>query len=100
MPLTPAEIAGLPEYRALLERRRRAGLPLALLVTSAYFVFILLVAYKPHVMGHLLGSSVTVGIVYGLALILMTMAVTAWYVRFSNNHLEPLLKIIREKAGA
>lgn len=100
MSLSSAEISALPEYKALLERRRSATIPLAALVTVAYFVFILMVAYKPHLMGHPLGGSVTVGIVYGLGLIFLTMGVTAWYVGYANRHLEPLLKAIQQKAGA
>jgi len=92
------EIHALPEYRELLYRRRRVTRPLTILMLAAYFSFILAVGYTPDLLATKLSDGVTsVGILLGLFLILLTFAITAFYVWYANKHLEDLVIRIQAK---
>lgn len=93
-------IADMPEYKELLRKRYIVAVPLALLVFVAYISFILLVAYAPHILSIVMPDGVsTLGIWYGLGLIILTLIVTGSYVVYSNTELDNLVKIIQEKRG-
>ncbi len=94
-------IVALPEYTALLRQRRRVIVPLCIVVLVAYYTFILLVAYRPDLMGQPLhaGTSTSVGLAAGLGLILMTFAITAFYVWYANTRIEPILHALHQKAA-
>lgn len=94
-------LTSLPEYQELLRKRRAIARPLALIVLLSYYSFILLVAYAPSFLGTPIGGTIaTYGIVYGLCLILLTFAVTAFFVWYTNKHVEGLVEQIQEKAAA
>jgi uncharacterized membrane protein (DUF485 family) len=92
-------IGALPEYRELIHKRHRVATPLTILILVAYFAFILMVAYTPHILAMpiVAGGVTTVGIVFGLGLILITFGITAFFVWYANSRLEKLLHIIQQK---
>ena len=67
----------------------------------AYVGFILLIAFKPALLGTPIaaGSPITLGIPLGLGLILLAMVITGIYVRVSNKVFDPLTKAARKSAG-
>lgn len=94
------EIRALPEYRELLHKRRKIGIPLCVIMLLAYYAFIFTVAYEPAVLSQRMSDGVTtLGIWVGLGLILLTWAVTAFYVWYVNSHLEDLINRIQAKAA-
>jgi len=96
--LSVDEIHALPEYRELLYRRRRVTRPLTVLMLTAYFSFILAVGYTPELLASKLSDGVTsLGILLGLGLILLTFAITAFYVWYANKYLEDLVIRIQAK---
>lgn len=96
-----AEIGALPEYKLLLSKKRAITIPLTAVMLIAYYAFVLLVAYDPGFLSTKLSDGITsLGIVLGLGLILLTFAVTAFYVWYANSHLENLIIKIQEKAGS
>lgn len=98
--LTPQQIRSLPEYSELLAKRRKITVPLAIVTLSAYFSFILMVAYTPDILGRTTADGITtIGIWFGLGLILLTFAITATYVWFANTRIEKLLTAIQHKAS-
>lgn len=94
-------VTSLPEYHELLRRRRLITIPLIIAMLGAYFSFILLVAYKPVFLAQTVGAGVlTYGIIFGLGIILLTLAITVVYVWYSNSRIENLVIDIKQKAVA
>ena len=92
------KIGELSEYHELLRRRRTVAVPLTVLMLVAYYAFILLVAYAPSVLSIRLADGVTsLGVLLGLGIIGVTLAITAFYVWYTNKHLEDLVSRIQEK---
>lgn len=86
------------EFKALLKARRQLALPVVALIISAYFGFILLVAFKPAVLGHIVGNGqVSIGIYAGLGLLLLSFFLTAFYLRRSDGKIATLQKDIQDK---
>lgn len=97
--LNSEAIKALPEYQTLLHQRRILAWPLCLIILTGYYSFILAVAYFPAMLATPLGDGVTsVGIVFGLGLILLTFAVTAVFVWRTNATTAILLAQIKDKA--
>ena len=72
--------------RQLAARRWRLALSLTGVIVVAYVGFVLLVAFdKPLAGKPILGGRISVGIVLGAALIVLSAAITAIYVRWANR---------------
>ncbi|MCD8563365.1 MAG: DUF485 domain-containing protein [Alphaproteobacteria bacterium] len=98
---SPAEIGAMPEYKLLLSKKRAVTTPLTIIMLVAYYAFVLLVAYDPGFLSTKLSDGITsLGIVLGLGLIILTLAITTFYVWYANSHLENLISKIQEKAGS
>lgn len=92
-------ITSLPEYRELLERKRQLAVPLVIIMLVVYFGFIIGLAFFPAVLSTRIGDGVTtVGIGLGLGIIVLTFALTGFFIHHSEKRLD-LLVTIREKAG-
>ena len=94
-------LANNPHYTELVRRRRRLSIQLSLVMLVSYVGFILLIAFKPSLLGMPVaeGSPITLGIPLGLGLILLALAITGIYVRISNKVFDPLTKAARKAAG-
>jgi uncharacterized membrane protein (DUF485 family) len=84
------------EFIELRHKHRRLVLPLAALFLGWYFLYVLLADYAHGFMSHKLAGNITVGLVMGLLQFVSTFAITTFYVRYANNHLDPAAKQIRE----
>lgn len=86
-----ARIAASPNYRALTTRRSRLGWTLTALMMVVYYGFILLVAFDKPLLATPLGAGVTtLGMPIGLAVIVFTIAITAYYVKRANAEFDDL----------
>ncbi len=85
-----------PEFIELRRKHRRLVFPLAGLFLGWYFLYVLLADYAHGFMGHKLAGNITVGLVMGLLQFVSTFAITTFYVRYANNHLDPEATRIRE----
>ena len=75
------------DLELLAARRWRVALTLTIIMVSAYFGFILLIAYDKPLMGRLvLGGSVSVGVLLGALVIALAPVLTGIYVRWTNQH--------------
>ena len=76
-----------PRYAQLVRERGRFAATLALLVITAFFGFVLLVAFVPGVIAMRLfeGSNLTVGIALGFAQFVFFCLLTWVYVRRANS---------------
>lgn len=97
----PAPLAHNPHYAELVHRRRRLSVLLSLVMLVAYVGFILLIAFKPALLGTPIaaGNPITLGIPLGLGLIILAMVITGIYVRVSNKVFDPLTEAARKSAG-
>lgn len=99
--ITTEQIHQLPEYTALTKARNKVVWPLSVLVIGVYFSFILVIAFKPALLGVAVGAGVTSwGVVMGLAIIVFCLVITGIYVYYANTVLEPMTKAIVAKVHA
>lgn len=81
-----------PAYRQLVRRRRRLAWTLTAIMAAAYFGYILLIAFDKALLATpLAGGATTIGIPVGFGLILLGIALTAFYVRVANRDHDALL---------
>ena len=86
------------ELHKLISRRRRIGGALTAIMVTAYFGFIMLVAFDKEAAGTLIvGGRVSVGIVLGAALIVLAPILIAVYVRWANRVYDPQVRALRER---
>ncbi len=85
---------GLHEINA---RRWRVGGALTAVMMTAYFAFILLVAFAKSTVGALVGDA-SVGIVLGASVIVLAPLLTVLYVRWANRTYDPAVARLRERA--
>ena len=85
-----------PAYRRLVASRRRVSFTLTALMILTYYGFILFVALAPHLLAHPLyaGATTTVGIVVGVVVILIAVAMTGWYVLHANRAFDPSMRAL------
>jgi uncharacterized membrane protein (DUF485 family) len=81
-----------PAYARLVRRRRRLAWSLTALMGSAYFGYIALIAFNKSLLATpVAGGATTIGIPVGFGLILLGIALTAYYVRIANRDHDALL---------
>jgi uncharacterized membrane protein (DUF485 family) len=85
-----------PEFIELRRKHRNLVLPLAVLFLGWYFLYVLLADYAHDFMSHKVAGNITVGLIMGLLQFVSTFAITTFYVRYANKHLDPAAKQIRE----
>jgi uncharacterized membrane protein (DUF485 family) len=95
--LTSRELLESNDFRHLVTRRWRV----ALLLTSALFVvyygFILLVATQRGLLAIRVGEVTTLGIVLGVAVLVLAWVLTATYVVWANRNYDPEVQRLRNR---
>lgn len=88
-----------PQYQDLTKRRDTLGRWLAVLVLIAYYGFILVIAFDKSLFATPIapGMTTTWGIPAGFGVILLTVVVTAIYVRIANREYDRIIKEILDK---
>lgn len=99
MSLDVQKVLENPSYKRLVETRRRLAIALSAVMLTAYFAFILVIAFKPALLGAPLvaGGVTTVGIPVGVGLILLAIILTAIYTRLSNEVFDALTDQARKE---
>ena len=91
-----ARILEDPRYQTLVRRRRAFTWRLSAVILTAYLGFLLLVAFaKPLLAQPVAGGFTSVGIVLGIGLILLSVALTAIYVRRAATEYDPVVDALR-----
>ena len=92
-------IQGNLQYQHLIKARDALGWRLTTLVLIAYYGFILLVAFDKSLLATPIaaGMTTTWGIPAGFGVILLTIVLTAIYVRKANREYDHMMKEILEK---
>ena len=82
-----------PKYRELVRKRSTFAWLLTILMLVVYYGFIFLIAYDPAYLGTPLGEGVTtIGLPFGVAVIVVSIVLTGIYVRRANGEFDDLTK--------
>ncbi len=101
--MTEEQKESLLKFRRFVSFRNKFSLLLSLLILVCYYVFVFGIGAFPEVLGYKVGdSSVTLGIMYGIFIILVCIIATGFYTFVANQYMdknqEEILKDI-EKNG-
>ncbi|AGK46365.1 hypothetical protein BTI_3310 [Burkholderia thailandensis MSMB121] len=88
------------DYQQLVRARRRFSFTLTALMIATYYGFILLVALAPRTLAAPLyaGATISVGIVAGVAIILVAIGLTAGYVLRANRSFDRSFDALFERS--
>lgn len=86
-----ARVRAHPAYHRLVTSRRRLAWTLSAIMLVAYFGYVLLIAFDKALLATPIWGVVTLGIPIGFGLILLGVALTAYYVRVANRDHDALL---------
>jgi uncharacterized membrane protein (DUF485 family) len=90
-----ARIREHPAYRDLVRRRRRLAWTLSAIMLVVYFGYVLLIAFDKALLARPISGGVTsLGIPIGFGIILLGIALTAFYVRRANGEYDARLKAL------
>ncbi len=82
-----------PAFRTLIRRRRRWCRGLTLAMAGVYFGFMMVAAFGRPLLARPLGEGpLTVGLLAGLMVVVVSFALTALYVRVANREFDPLIR--------
>ena len=103
-PLTEADyqdrVLRNPKFQELVETRNSFAWTLTALMLIIYFGFVLLVAFDKPLLATKIGdSTVSVGIVAGLAVIISAFILVAIYVVRANGRFDDLTRDVRQEIG-
>ena len=91
------QIKNNPKYQELLSKRGAFAWRLSFIMLFIYYSFILLIAFKPELLGMKLGDSViTLGIPIGIFIIFISFILTGVYVKRANGEFDALAKEVRD----
>ena len=89
MKLTENQQKALSKFRQFVSFRNKFSLILSLVVLVCYYAFVLSVGLFPEVLGYRLGpSSITLGIIAGLFIIVLSIIVTGIYTFLANTYFD------------
>jgi uncharacterized membrane protein (DUF485 family) len=79
----------------LARRRWRVAIALTVAMVALYFGFVLLVAFNKPLLGRLIAPGLSVGVVFGALVIVLSWILTWMYVRWANRHYDAALRDLR-----
>jgi uncharacterized membrane protein (DUF485 family) len=86
-----------PEFRAMVRRRWRVSLALTAALFVVYYGYILLIAADKPLVSRRIGEVTTLGIPLGVAVIVLSWALTALYVIWANRSHDPEVARLRAR---
>jgi uncharacterized membrane protein (DUF485 family) len=95
--VTSHELLSSREFRSLVARRWRVSLMLTVALFVLYYGFILLVATNRALLAVRVGDATTLGILFGVAVLLLSWVLTAVYVVWANRRYDPEVQRLRER---
>jgi uncharacterized membrane protein (DUF485 family) len=92
------EIAKMQTFVRLSHERNCLGAVLAIIMAAVYFTFIFTVAFAPAELGLPIynGAVVSFGVVAGVGIMGLALALTVVYVIYASRRLDPLVEAIRK----
>ena len=95
----PSSLASDDRLRALAAQRWRLALTLTAVMIVLYFGFIVLIAYGQSVLAILLAPGLTVGILLGALVIVISWLLTFGYVRWANTRYDVELRELQKPSS-
>ncbi|OEO25963.1 hypothetical protein AX279_11115 [Pseudomonas sp. J237] len=99
--MTPQDIDRIrqhPDFLQLVRRKQRLTWSLTLAMLAIYYGFVLVMAFAPGVLGQPInGGATSVGIPVAMGVILLSFALTAFYVRQTNQVLDPITEELKRE---
>lgn len=94
---TVEKIKSNPDYQKLVSTRNSFAVKLSIMMLAVYFLFILLIAFNPTVLGTPLssGSVTTVGIPVGIGIIIFAIVLTGIYTKRANGEFDDLSNSVK-----
>ena len=91
-----------PKFHELVKRRSRFAWILSLITLTAFYGFVMLVAFQPAVVGSPIGegSQYTLGVVAELSMFISFWLMTWFYVRRANGEFDAMTQDIVREATA
>ena len=91
----------LARFQKFISFRNRFSLGISLVVFLCFYLFILMIGFYPNVLGYTLGpSSITLGILFGIGIIIISILSTGIYTLFANKYFdkeqEEILQSLKE----
>lgn len=83
----------------LARRRWRVAIALTVAMVALYFGFILLVAFNKPLLGRLVSPGLSLGVLFGAMVIVLSWIMTWIYVRWANKHYDTALHELRSDRG-
>ena len=87
------ELQSTSEFQALRKKFRGFVFPMTAFFLAWYFLYVFLSILAPGFMGQRVGgegSTITVGLLFGLGQFVTTFAITFIYARWANRELDPM----------
>ena len=81
---------------ALAADRWRVAVALTAAMIVLYFGFVALIAFRPDILARLIVPGLSVGIVLGVAVIVLSWLLTLFYVRWTNRHYDARIEALRD----
>jgi uncharacterized membrane protein (DUF485 family) len=97
--ITCERVRNNPKFHELVRKRSRLALILSVIVLAAYYGFMMVVAFAPHLLHAPLtqGASLTIGVPVGAGIIVVSWLLTGLYSYFANGAFETLNNdVVRE----
>jgi uncharacterized membrane protein (DUF485 family) len=88
-----------PNYKSLVSERTSFGWILAIITLVLYYGYIAIVAFSPETIAIKVAGTITVGIIMGLALIVISIVFTGIYVMRANSRYDQLTQLIVQAAA-
>ena len=86
--------------RALAAQRLRIAITLTIAMIVLYFGFILLIAYGRPLLATLVAPGLTLGILLGALVIVVSWLLTYVYVRWANTHYDAAVRQLQDETSA
>ena len=97
---TVERIKNNPKYQKLVTERSRFAWTLSIIMLVVYYAFIMVIAFKPTLLGIKMGTGViTIGIPIGVAIIIIAFVLAGIYVNRANGLYDQLTREIRDELG-
>lgn len=98
-PKDPERLRQHPDFIQLVRRKQRLTWSLTLTMLAIYYGFVLTMAFAPGLLGRPLnGGATSIGIPVAVTVILLSFLLTAFYVRQTNQVLDPLVAKLQQEA--
>ncbi len=91
---TMKRIQSDPNYQKLVTERKSFGWTLAIITLVLYYGYIAIVAFAPSIIATKVSGDITIGIIMGVALILLSIVLTGLYVLRANSTYDDLTSAI------